>query len=234
MRRAAQIARDVSEACSYFALHQMPELFAGLQRNGASFPVQYLGANVPQAWAAGSVFAFLQSVIGFQPHGDVGILYLDPWLPRWLPDLTLRDLRVGQETFDLRIHGRGPGRAHRRAKGRCHKGPATLVCDRKRAARCSRARSGLISATGSIGLIRPFRTSTQTALTNNAQSTAQAFRLPATVRVRVSPSERGQGLVASSTSMRATQVVVRPQSIIAAPENGRFQRTDRRRSDEGL
>jgi glycogen debranching enzyme len=104
---AARIARDVSEACSYFRLHQMPELYAGLQRNGASFPVQYLGANVPQAWAAGSVFAFLQSLIGFQPHGEAGVLYLDPWLPPWLPDLTLKDLRVGAETFDLQIHGEG-------------------------------------------------------------------------------------------------------------------------------
>jgi glycogen debranching enzyme len=103
---AARIARDVSEACSYFRLHQMPELYAGLQRTGASFPVQYVGANVPQAWAAGSVFAFLQSIIGFQPHGDEGVLYLDPWLPTWLPDLTFRDLRVGAEIFDLQIHGK--------------------------------------------------------------------------------------------------------------------------------
>jgi glycogen debranching enzyme len=104
---AARIARDVSEACSYFRLHQMPELYAGLQRTGACFPVQYVGANVPQAWAAGSVFAFLQSIIGFQPHGDQGVLYLDPWLPTWLPDLTFRDLRVGTEIFDLQINGKG-------------------------------------------------------------------------------------------------------------------------------
>jgi glycogen debranching enzyme len=123
---AARLTRDISEACSYFMLHQMPELFAGLPRDGASFPVQYPGANVPQAWAAGSVFALLQSIIGFQPHGDEGVLYLDPWLPPWLPDLTLRDLRVGDQTFDLCIEGvegdvevkvlRGdPGRIRRRS-----------------------------------------------------------------------------------------------------------------------
>ena len=32
--------------------YRLPELFAGLPRREASFPVQYLGANVPQAWAA--------------------------------------------------------------------------------------------------------------------------------------------------------------------------------------
>jgi len=35
------------------------------------------------------------------------VLYLDPWLPPRLPDLTLRDLRVGDQTFDLRFEGVG-------------------------------------------------------------------------------------------------------------------------------
>ncbi|HEX5509974.1 MAG TPA: glycogen debranching N-terminal domain-containing protein, partial [Pseudolabrys sp.] len=57
---AARVARDVSGAGSYFMQHQMPELYAGLQHNLTNFPVQYLGANVPQAWAAGSTFVFLK------------------------------------------------------------------------------------------------------------------------------------------------------------------------------
>ena len=53
---AARVARDVSGAGGYFMQHQMPELYAGLERSPTNFPVQYLGANVPQAWAAGSAF----------------------------------------------------------------------------------------------------------------------------------------------------------------------------------
>ncbi|MCW6513274.1 amylo-alpha-1,6-glucosidase, partial [Lichenifustis flavocetrariae] len=104
---AAQVARDISEAASYFMLHQMPELYAGIQRDGANFPVQYAGANVPQAWAAGTVFFLLQAIVGFQPRAEDGLLYLDPWLPSWLPDLTLKDLRLGAEAFDIRIEGSG-------------------------------------------------------------------------------------------------------------------------------
>ena len=100
---AAAIARDVSGAAGYFMLHQMPELYSGLQRDPTSFPVQYLGANVPQAWAAGSCFAMLQMIVGFQPDGPAGKLYIDPALPQWLPDLTIRDLRVGKHLFDLRF-----------------------------------------------------------------------------------------------------------------------------------
>ena len=100
---AGRIARDISGAAGYFALHQMPELYSGLQRDPTNFPVQYLGANVPQAWAAGSCFAFLQMITGFQPDAPAGKLMLDPALPDWLPDLTLRDLRLNDHQFDLRF-----------------------------------------------------------------------------------------------------------------------------------
>jgi len=100
---AAQVARDVSGAASYFMLHQLPELYAGVARDGINFPVQYVGANVPQAWAAGTSFMLLQAMLGFQPEAHLGILYLDPWLPAWLPDITLYDLRIGREIFDIRF-----------------------------------------------------------------------------------------------------------------------------------
>lgn len=100
---AARIARAVTDAGSYFALYQMPELYAGMQREDANFPVQYPDANVPQAWAAGSVFSLLQALLGFEPDAPHGKLYVDPVLPEWLPDLSLIDLRLGKEMFDLRF-----------------------------------------------------------------------------------------------------------------------------------
>ena len=64
---ANAVAQDIMGAASFFMLNQLPELYAGIQRDATNFPVQYLGANVPQAWAAGSVFALVQAMIGFQP-----------------------------------------------------------------------------------------------------------------------------------------------------------------------
>jgi glycogen debranching enzyme len=104
---AARIARDISGAASYFILHQMPELYSGLQRDPTNFPIQYLGVNVPQAWAAGSCFALLQMIVGFQPDAPAGKLYIDPALPSWLPDLTMRNLSVGRDIFDLRFWREG-------------------------------------------------------------------------------------------------------------------------------
>jgi glycogen debranching enzyme len=97
------IARDISEAASHFLLNQLPELYAGVARTGKSFPVQYLGANVPQAWAAGSCFALLQAMLGIQPDAPNNRLYVDPALPDWLPDITLIDLRLGQRHLDIRF-----------------------------------------------------------------------------------------------------------------------------------
>jgi glycogen debranching enzyme len=104
---AAQIAREISEAASYFLLNQLPELYAGVARNGSNFPVQYLGANVPQAWAAGSCFALLQAMLGIQQDAPNDRLYVDPDLPEWLPDVTLLDLRVGQRELDIRFRREG-------------------------------------------------------------------------------------------------------------------------------
>jgi glycogen debranching enzyme len=104
---AAQIARDISEAASHFLLNQLPELYSGVARNGANFPVQYLGANVPQAWAAGSCFALLQAMLGIQPDAPADRLYVDPELPEWLPDVTLLDLRLGRRHLDIRFRRDG-------------------------------------------------------------------------------------------------------------------------------
>ncbi|MBN8872480.1 MAG: amylo-alpha-1,6-glucosidase [Rhodospirillales bacterium] len=102
-QEAAAVARDISEAASHFLLNQLPELYSGVQRTEASFPVQYLGANVPQAWAAGSCFALLQAMLGIIPDAPNEKLYVDPNLPAWLPDITLYDLRLGRRHFDIRF-----------------------------------------------------------------------------------------------------------------------------------
>jgi glycogen debranching enzyme len=106
----AMIARDISRAASYFEQHRMPELYAGLQREPTNFPVQYLGANVPQAWAAGSCFWLLQAMLGFQADAPAGKLYLDPALPEWMPDVALKNIKIGRRSFDIRFLRQGDGK----------------------------------------------------------------------------------------------------------------------------
>jgi glycogen debranching enzyme len=100
---AARIAGDVSGAASYFMQHRMPELYSGSTRTPTTFPVQYRGANVPQAWAAGSCFSFLQAIVGMRADAPNGKLYIDPKLPDWMPEITFKDLRLGEELLDIRF-----------------------------------------------------------------------------------------------------------------------------------
>ena len=100
---AARIAHDISIAASHFLLNQLPELYTAFERDETTFPVQYIGANVPQAWAAGSAFMLTQAILGFLPDAPRNKLYVDPSLPEWLPDLTVQDLRVGRHKLDIRF-----------------------------------------------------------------------------------------------------------------------------------
>ena len=100
---AARVAGGIFDAAERFVAHRLPELFAGLPRQPASFPVQYLKANVPQAWAAASVFRLIAILCGI--HASAGPdgprLYVDPALPDWLPSLTIRNLRAGRGAVTL-------------------------------------------------------------------------------------------------------------------------------------
>jgi glycogen debranching enzyme len=99
----ASVARGISDAASHFLLNQLPELYAGVDISTSPFPIQYLGANVPQAWAAGTAFALLQAILGIEQDAPNNRLWVDPALPRWLPDVTLKNLPLGSEHLSLRF-----------------------------------------------------------------------------------------------------------------------------------
>jgi hypothetical protein len=85
----------------------LPELYAGIKRRPGTFPVLYPQANVPQAWAAGSVFHLLQAILGLRADAPAGRLYVAPELPRWRPDVSLHGLAVGRARVDLRFWREG-------------------------------------------------------------------------------------------------------------------------------
>jgi hypothetical protein len=114
---AARIAHDISVAAEYFRLNQLPELYTAFEREEANFPVQYIGANVPQAWAAGSAFMLTGALLGVLPDAPRDKLYIDPSLPEWLPDLAIHDLRLGRHKLDIRFWREGEQTAFEVTKG---------------------------------------------------------------------------------------------------------------------
>jgi hypothetical protein len=65
--------------------------------------VPYLGANVPQAWAAAAVFRLVAILCGIHTVGRSRTMYVNPDLPDWLPSLTLKNLRAGEGSLDLEM-----------------------------------------------------------------------------------------------------------------------------------
>jgi glycogen debranching enzyme len=102
---AATVAKGLFDAAERLTQYRLPELFAGLPRHEASFPVQYLGANVPQAWAASAILRLIAVVAGIHARTDRegSVIYVDPALPSWLPELAFTNLRAGHGSISISL-----------------------------------------------------------------------------------------------------------------------------------
>ncbi|HEY0753914.1 MAG TPA: glycogen debranching N-terminal domain-containing protein [Ktedonobacteraceae bacterium] len=107
--QANVVIRGIFDAIERFDAYRPPEVFAGVQREGErDFPILYPGgANIPQAWATGSIFHMLRTILGLRADAPHNILYVRPTLPDWLPDLELGQLRVGAYSLTLRFWREG-------------------------------------------------------------------------------------------------------------------------------
>ena len=45
----------------------------------------------------------LPALLGLYPYAPSKLLFVDPHLPAWMPDLVVRDLRVGEAVLTLRF-----------------------------------------------------------------------------------------------------------------------------------
>jgi glycogen debranching enzyme len=106
---ANQVIRGIFDAARRFEAYRLPEIFAGLRRKGKTdFPALYPpGANIPQAWASGSVFQMLQTILGLRADAPHKRLYVNPTLPEWLSELQIQQLRVGSCSFTLHFWREG-------------------------------------------------------------------------------------------------------------------------------
>ena len=99
---AGQILMGLLDASSAVDLHRLPELFCGFDRREGEGPTLYPVACSPQAWAAGAVFLLVQGCLGLSLNGGKKQLVLDrPFLPDGIPQLWIRNLRIGRARADL-------------------------------------------------------------------------------------------------------------------------------------
>jgi glycogen debranching enzyme len=106
---ANQVIRAIFDAVERFDAYRPPEVFAGVQRDGDyDFPILYpAGANIPQAWATGSIFHMVRTILGLRADAPHKRLYVSPTLPDWLPDVELHQLRIGPCSLSIRFWREG-------------------------------------------------------------------------------------------------------------------------------
>jgi len=116
VERLATAMWEAAEGCPS---GRLPEVLAGHDRSVVGRPVLYPRANSPQAWSASSVIQLLQVMLGIYPFAPMDALVLvRPRLPEWCPEVTLRNVRVGQARVDLRFERQADGSAQHHVESR--------------------------------------------------------------------------------------------------------------------
>jgi glycogen debranching enzyme len=100
-----RIFEALFDVATHQELRRLPELFCGFLRRPRRGPTAYPVACSPQAWAAATPFALLGACLGLSLDLERAEVRFDnPMLPRFLDDLTIRGLRLGASSHDLRLH----------------------------------------------------------------------------------------------------------------------------------
>ena len=108
--RAHDIARALFDLAQLYPEYRIPECVGGYSRSERATPGAYPQANAPQLWNATAFPLVVQSLLGMLPLAHYELLFIDPVLPAWLPEVVVRGLRVGEATATLRCWRTAEGR----------------------------------------------------------------------------------------------------------------------------
>ena len=110
--RAVELTRAQFDLAALYPDYRIPECVGGYARGERASPGAYPRANTPQLWNASGFALLVHSLLGLQPVAPLDLLVVDPVLPTWLPEVILRDLRLGGATATLRFWRGGDGDSH--------------------------------------------------------------------------------------------------------------------------
>ncbi|HJU27501.1 MAG TPA: amylo-alpha-1,6-glucosidase, partial [Rhodanobacteraceae bacterium] len=105
---AVRLFSAFCDASGTLPLHRLPELYCGFDRQRSAGPVPYPVACSPQAWAVGSVWLLLASVLGMEIDARRRrLVFRSPQLPPDVDRLRISHWRVGGGTCDLEMRRHG-------------------------------------------------------------------------------------------------------------------------------
>ena len=110
--RAIELAGGLLDLGQLYDFGRTPECVGGYARTEFPHPGAYPRANPVQLWNQSAYIMLIQVLLGLQPVAPLHTLAVDPVLPRWLPEITVRDLRVGNATVTIRFARDDNGHVH--------------------------------------------------------------------------------------------------------------------------
>ncbi|HEY0265482.1 MAG TPA: amylo-alpha-1,6-glucosidase, partial [Rhizomicrobium sp.] len=107
-RGASAIFEGLFDAAAHMDMMRFPELFCGFPRRRGTAPTLYPVACQPQAWASVVPFALLQACAGLElDHARCEIRFRNPQLPKFLEEVAINGLALGEASVDLRLRRHG-------------------------------------------------------------------------------------------------------------------------------
>jgi len=98
-KEALKIMQALFDASLFIELQRLPELYCGFPRRSNEGPTAYPVACSPQAWSVAAVFMVIQSCLRIQINTiEKKIIFDKPVLPEYLNEVTISNLRLGNQT----------------------------------------------------------------------------------------------------------------------------------------
>ena len=110
--RALELIRALYDLARLWPQGRTPECVGGHARDELAHPGVYPRANRPQTWNQSVWPLMVQCLLGLVPYAPLKLLMVDPILPPWLPELTMKQLRIGDATVALHFERDSQGRSH--------------------------------------------------------------------------------------------------------------------------
>lgn len=101
--RALELARSLYDLARVWPAGRIPECVGGYAQGELVHPGAYPRANTPQAWNQSTYAILIQTLLGMRPVAALELLALSPVLPPWLPEITVKNLRVGGAVVTIRF-----------------------------------------------------------------------------------------------------------------------------------
>jgi len=100
-REAIKVINGLIKASQYFKYNRLPELFCGFSHKEMKEPIEYPVACSPQAWACGSIYLIIQSLLGINLDVANNKIYLKPILPDEINKVEVKNLKIGDNRADF-------------------------------------------------------------------------------------------------------------------------------------